>query len=156
MSPGIVTGEGATGCNAVDSAGLAAGAVEDADESLILCLYDNADCTADTPYNSTYIDYEPLSPNGGPSAETEVTLGLGTDTDPYRPFLAYRVQAPHQVADEQLCAGPDGAATTTAPPVSTSTASSACAGFDCSACGSPFDDPCCASACEALFMTAVL
>lgn len=148
VSPGIVTGEGATGCNAVDSAGLAAGAVEEADRDLIICLYDNAQCTASTPLDSTYIDYEPASPNGGPSLETEVTLGRGTDLDPYKPFLAFRVQAPHQVTDEQLCAGPGAASDpTTTPPATTTTASSACSGFNCGGCGTPFDDPCCTEVC---------
>ncbi|KAI0443520.1 pectin lyase fold/virulence factor [Xylaria telfairii] len=103
-SPGVVTDSGETGCNPVDDAFVAEGLVEESDQQYILCLYDNPDCIAPTPYNSTYLNYTPASPNGGPGTISIVTLGLGSDASPYRPFRSYRVQEPHMVVDEQICA----------------------------------------------------
>ncbi|KAI0490352.1 pectin lyase fold/virulence factor [Xylaria cf. heliscus] len=104
VSPGVVTNSGETGCNPVDGALLAEGAVEESDQQYIICLYDNADCNAPTSSNATNIYYLPASPNGGPGDAMAVGLGLGDDLNPYRPFRSYRVQEPHMVTDEDICA----------------------------------------------------
>ncbi|KAH6645288.1 pectate lyase superfamily protein-domain-containing protein [Truncatella angustata] len=101
VSSGIVTGSGETGCNSFNNALLAEVVVEQSDQSHIIYLYDNADCSIPYVYNCTYLDYTSASPSGGPGGVEDVYLGLGSNSNHYRPFLSHSVQSPHKVTDDE-------------------------------------------------------
>lgn len=50
-------------------------------QNLIICVYSSPDCSiaydANLWYN--YIEWDPVSPNGGPGAEELVTVEIGND-----------------------------------------------------------------------------
>ncbi|KAH8203333.1 hypothetical protein TruAng_002529 [Truncatella angustata] len=99
--PTIKGCSGETGCNSFNNALLAEVVVEQSDQSHIIYLYDNADCSIPYVYNCTYLDYTSASPSGGPGGVEDVYLGLGSNSNHYRPFLSHSVQSPHKVTDDE-------------------------------------------------------